>query len=106
VTIGALRRIRVLASDVSLAVEPGRSTILNVLPARILTVAPSGEREMTAVWGSALRATALSCSPASPPVWICSAPAGMSVHAQVKAVAFAPDEPAAFVDRNWRRGGA
>ncbi len=39
--IGGLRRIRILASDVSLAREkPSRSSILNVLPARVVAMKP------------------------------------------------------------------
>jgi molybdate transport system ATP-binding protein len=39
--VGELRRIRILARDVSLArEEPSRSSILNVLPARIVTMKP------------------------------------------------------------------
>jgi len=39
--IGETRRIRILASDVSLAREaPGRSSILNVLPAKVVTMKP------------------------------------------------------------------
>jgi molybdate transport system ATP-binding protein len=39
--VGQLRRIRILASDVSLArEEPSRSSILNVLPARVLAIKP------------------------------------------------------------------
>jgi molybdate transport system ATP-binding protein len=39
--VGQLRRIRILASDVSLAREaPSRSSILNVLPARVVAIKP------------------------------------------------------------------
>jgi molybdate transport system ATP-binding protein len=39
--VGQLRRIRILASDVSLArEEPSRSSILNVLPARVVAIKP------------------------------------------------------------------
>lgn len=90
---GEIRRIRILATDVSLARELGpRSTILNILPARILSVAPSEENRMTAVLGLGpegagarilARVTRLS--------WerLQFAP-GMDVFAQVKAVSFAP----------------
>jgi molybdate transport system ATP-binding protein len=78
---------------VSLAVEAGpRSTILNVLPARILTVAPSGEREMTAVLGLGFEGDgAHLLARVTRRSWdLLGLQAGMSVHAQVKAVAFAP----------------
>ena len=47
---GAARRLRIAAVDVSLAREPpGRSTILNVLPARIRTAFAAAPHEMTAI---------------------------------------------------------
>ncbi len=43
--VGAMRRLRVLAADVSLAVAPpGPSSILNVLPARVLALRAIGGR--------------------------------------------------------------
>ncbi len=52
VVVGERRRLQVQAGDVSLALEPPRrSTILNVLPARILGVTPVGAHEMTVVLG-------------------------------------------------------
>ena len=49
---GEYRRLRILAGDVSLAREqPGLSTIVNILPARILSVQPTGDYQMTAVIG-------------------------------------------------------
>jgi molybdate transport system ATP-binding protein len=93
VAAGEIRRIRILATDVSLARELAtRSTILNVLPARILSVAPSEENRMTAVLGLGLdgagarilaRVTRLSWERLE------FAP-GMDVFAQIKAVTFAP----------------
>ena len=48
--IGAHRRIRILAADVSLATEaPGPSSILNVLPARIVSGQPVDSNEMLVV---------------------------------------------------------
>jgi molybdate transport system ATP-binding protein len=48
--IGEPRRIRILASDVSLAREkPGRSSILNLFPARIATMKPLDAYEVLAV---------------------------------------------------------
>ena len=52
VVVGAARRLRIAAGDVSLACEqPGRSTILNVLPALIRTVVAGQSNEVTAVLG-------------------------------------------------------
>jgi len=48
--IGELRRIRILASDVSLARErPASSSILNVLSARIVSMRPLGQYEALVV---------------------------------------------------------
>jgi molybdate transport system ATP-binding protein len=48
--IGETRRLRVLASDISLAREkPASSSILNVLPARVLTMRPLDRYEVLAV---------------------------------------------------------
>jgi molybdate transport system ATP-binding protein len=47
---GARRRLRIAAGDVSLTLEPATSsTILNILPVRILTVLKLSENEMLAV---------------------------------------------------------
>ena len=49
---GAHRRLRIAASDVSLLAEPQQpSSILNALPARIVTRRPIGENEMIVVVG-------------------------------------------------------
>lgn len=49
---GERRRLRVLADDVSLAREqPSRSTIVNVLPARILSIRETGDHRVTALLG-------------------------------------------------------
>jgi len=48
--IGETRRIRILARDVSLACQnPGRSSILNVLPARVVTTRPMDPYEALVV---------------------------------------------------------
>jgi molybdate transport system ATP-binding protein len=50
--VGAMRRLRVLAADVSLAVAPpGPSSILNVLPARVLALRAIGDNERVVVLG-------------------------------------------------------
>jgi molybdate transport system ATP-binding protein len=88
---GESRRIRILASDVSLAVETGpRSTILNVLPSRVLTVTPSGEQEMTAILGLGPEGGgARLVARVTRRSWeLLGLQAGMSVYAQIKAVAF------------------
>ena len=93
VLIGEYRRIRVLASDVSLAVETGPpSTILNILPARLLTVVASGEQEMTAVMGLGAEGEgARLLARITRRSWdLLGLRRGMNVHAQIKAVSFAP----------------
>ncbi|WP_315772027.1 MULTISPECIES: molybdenum ABC transporter ATP-binding protein [unclassified Bradyrhizobium] len=51
-TPGARRRLRVLADDVSLALEtPSRSTIVNVLRARILEIRSQSDHRVTALLG-------------------------------------------------------
>jgi molybdate transport system ATP-binding protein len=50
--VGAQRRLRIMANDVSLTRDaPRRSTITNVLPARILRTTPTGENELAVVLG-------------------------------------------------------
>ena len=50
--VGERRRLRIMAGDVSLALSaPADSTIVNISPARILDVRPSGDHQMTAVLG-------------------------------------------------------
>ncbi len=50
--MGEHRRLRVLADDVSLAREkPSRSTIVNVLPARILSIRNQSDHRITALLG-------------------------------------------------------
>jgi molybdate transport system ATP-binding protein len=115
--LGTLQRVRVRASDVSLAAEcPSQSTILNVLPARVAAAEPQDAAQVnvvirlgTAGAGARLLARvtrksweALGIGPGDP------------VHAQVKSVALVADggvaAPAACaalppqVDHNWRRG--
>ena len=91
--IGEHRRIRVIAGDVSLAREPpGLSSILNVLPARIVTAKPVGADEIVAVL--ALGADGLGArllSRLTRKSWeLLGLAEDMRVHAQVKAVALAP----------------
>jgi molybdate transport system ATP-binding protein len=77
---------------VSLAREAGpRTTILNVLPSRILTVTPSGEQEITAILGLGAEGDgARLLARVTRRSWdLLGLHAGMSVYAQVKAVAFA-----------------
>jgi molybdate transport system ATP-binding protein len=96
---GESRRIRILASDVSLAREAGpRSTILNVLPSRILTVTPSGEHEITAILGLGSEGGgARLLARVTRRSWdLLGLRSGMSVHAQVKAVSFAPGRTGSF----------
>ena len=91
--VGERRRLRVLAGDVSLALAaPMGSTIVNILPARIIDARQSGEHQMTAVLGLGedgagahllARVTRRSWDQLS------LAP-GLVVHAQVKGAALTP----------------
>jgi molybdate transport system ATP-binding protein len=91
--VGERRRIRVIASDVSLTREtPGPSSILNVLPARILSMKPLDTNEVVAVValgddGSGLRLLSRMMRKSWGELGFAE---GMSVYAQVKAVALAP----------------
>jgi molybdate transport system ATP-binding protein len=90
---GEHRRIRVIAGDVSLAREkPGLSSILNVLPARIVSARLVDADEIVAVLalgGDGGGARLL--SRLTRKSWeLLGLAEGMSVHAQVKAVALAP----------------
>ncbi len=91
--IGEHRRIRVIAGDVSLAREPpGLSSILNVLPARIVSATPAETQEIIAVLAlGADGKGARLLSRLTRKSWEALGLAeGMSVYAQVKAVALAP----------------
>jgi molybdate transport system ATP-binding protein len=55
VAVGSRKRMRVGAGDISLSRKmPGPSTILNVLPARVLSSSAAGEHEVAAVLGLGL----------------------------------------------------
>jgi molybdate transport system ATP-binding protein len=91
--IGEHRRIRVIAGDVSLARElPGLSSILNVLPARIVSMKPIDGNEIVVVVALGMDgAGARVLSRVTRKSWEQLGLAeGLSVHAQVKAVALAP----------------
>ena len=91
--IGERRRIRVIAGDVSLTREaPGPSSILNVLPARIVAMQPIDANEIVAVLALGAEGVgARLLSRVTRKSWeALGLAAGMSVHAQVKAVALAP----------------
>jgi len=90
---GERRRIRVMAGDVSLARErPGLSSILNVLPGRIVSVKPVDGNEVVVVVAlGADGAGARVLSRVTRKSWeLLGLAEGMSLHAQVKAVALAP----------------
>ena len=91
--LGERRRIRVIAGDVSLTREaPGPSSILNVLPARIVSMKPvelERGRGRRRAWGGWRRRRLL--SRLTRKSWEALRLAeGVSVYAQVKAVALAP----------------
>jgi molybdate transport system ATP-binding protein len=91
--VGERRRIRVIASDVSLTREPpAPSSILNILPARIVSMKPLDTNEVVVVValgsdgsGARLLSRVMRKS------WVeLGFAEGMKVYAQVKAVALAP----------------
>jgi molybdate transport system ATP-binding protein len=90
---GARRRLRVAAGDVSLAREqPRASSILNALPARILSGKPAGRHETIVVLGlgadgSGARLLARVTRRSWEQLDLAE---GMTVYAQVKSVALAP----------------
>jgi molybdate transport system ATP-binding protein len=91
--LGERRRVRVFAGDVSLTREaPGPSSILNVLPARIVSMKPVDSNEVIVVVGlGADGAGARLLSRLTRKSWEGLGLAeGVSVYAQVKAVALAP----------------
>jgi molybdate transport system ATP-binding protein len=91
--VGERRRVRVDAGDVSLTREaPGPSSILNVLPARILSMKPIDSNEIVAVLalgqdGAGARLLARVTRKSWEALHLAE---GVSVYAQVKAVALAP----------------
>jgi molybdate transport system ATP-binding protein len=92
-TVGERRRIRVIAGDVSLTrAAPAPSSILNVLPARIVSMKPIDANEIVAVLalgpdGSGARLLSRLTRKSWEALHLAE---GASVHAQVKAVALAP----------------
>jgi len=89
---GERRRIRIVAGDVSLAREPsGRTSILNVLPARIISAARIGANEVVASIALGPDAAgARLLSRLTRKSWESLGLAeGAGVHAQIKAVALA-----------------
>ncbi len=88
--LGEPRRLRVAAGDVSLARDPPlRTTIVNILPARILTAAPTGLHEITVVLGLGLDGSgARLLARVTRRSWISlELGDGQGVYAQVKGVA-------------------
>jgi molybdate transport system ATP-binding protein len=92
-SVGERRRIRVIAGDVSLTREaPGPSSILNVLPARIVSMKPVDSNEVVVVVAlGADGAGARLLARLTRKSWeLLGLAEGLGVHAQVKAVALAP----------------
>jgi molybdate transport system ATP-binding protein len=89
---GERRRLRIAASDVSLALEPPKaSSILNVLPARIVSTTATGQNEVIIVLtlmadGGGARLLARITRRSWEQLGLCD---GMSVFAQVKGVSLA-----------------
>jgi molybdate transport system ATP-binding protein len=92
--VGARRRLRVLAGDVSLALAPpGPSSILNVLPARVLSIKTVAANELVVVLGlGAYGAGDRILARVTRRSWErLQLAEGASVHAQVKGVALSRD---------------
>jgi molybdate transport system ATP-binding protein len=95
VAAGSARRVRVFAGDVSLAREkPLQSTIVNVLPARILGVTASGAHEITALLGLGTSGDgAKLLARVTRRSWeLLELAEGLDIYAQVKAVALVPGQ--------------
>ncbi len=91
--LGEQRRLRVFAGDVSLAREPHRrSTIINILPARILKATQLGEHEVVAVLGLGAEGNGVHLlSRTTKKSWdALDLAEGMTIFAQIKGVALAP----------------
>ncbi len=91
--VGASRRLRILASDVSLAHErPTSSSILNVLSARIVTMRPLDRYEVLAVvrLGEQANGARLLCRMTMKSWTDLALAEGQSVYAQVKYVSLNP----------------
>ena len=96
--IGDSRRLRVLADDVSLAREqPSRSTIVNVLSAKILSIRSQSDHRVTALLGlGADGAGARLLSRVTERSWNeLDLETGLEVYVQVKGVALVRREPSA-----------
>jgi molybdate transport system ATP-binding protein len=103
-TVGRRQRLRILAGDVSLAlVPPQASTILNALPARILSATRIGEHEIVVVLGLGPEGTGdRLLARVTRRSWDQLALAeGVAVHAQVKGVALVQERDGT----GWPRGG-
>jgi molybdate transport system ATP-binding protein len=100
---GAVRRLRVRASDVSLAREPSTaSTILNILPARIVAAEAQDRAQINVVvrLGAAGRGAAL-LARVTRRSWVTlGLRPGHLVHAQVKSIALVPDSRPASTPGN------
>jgi molybdate transport system ATP-binding protein len=94
IALGRSQRLRVAAGDVSLARERSdASTILNIMPVRILSATPLGAHEMLAVLGLGLNGTgARLLARVTQRSWQrLELREGLDVFAQIKSVALAPD---------------
>jgi molybdate transport system ATP-binding protein len=91
--VGSRRRLTIAASAVSLAHEPPRATtVLNILPATILSATPAGEHEIVVLLGLGPDGTGshLLARITRRSLDDLELAAGMKIYAQVKGVALAP----------------
>lgn len=92
VAVGSARRLRIFAGDVSLVREvPQQTTIVNILPVRILSATESGQHEITAVLGFNSGSGARVLARVTRRSWdLLELAEGMDLYAQIKGAALVP----------------
>lgn len=85
---GTHRRLQIAARDVSIATAPANSTILNILPARILSTTPAGDHELVAILALGDGTGAHLLARVTRQSWTrLNLYVGQPIHAQIKAAA-------------------
>jgi molybdate transport system ATP-binding protein len=92
VAIGSARRLRIFAGDVSLVRErPSQTTIVNILPVRILSATETGLHEITAVLGLGDGSGARLLTRVTRRSWdVLELAEGLDLYAQIKGAALVP----------------